>query len=78
MAREEIKHQSVIIKNEVRDELRRELATKEDILLTGERLEKKIELLNQKIDFWIKILIILIIISPFIPEVLKNIGLLIR
>ncbi len=96
IAREEVKHQSSIIKNEVRDELRKELATKEDILLVEgkliggiktmeERLEKKMALLekkialtNQKIDYWVKILIILIIISPFIPEVLKNIGLLLR
>jgi chromosome segregation ATPase len=78
VAREEIRHQSIVIKNEVRDELRKELATKEDILLAEERLENKIELLNQKIDFWIKILIILIIISPFIPEVLKSIGLILR
>jgi hypothetical protein len=34
--------------NEVRDELRKELATKEDILLVQERLENKIELLTQK------------------------------
>ncbi len=54
------------------------LAIKEDILLIEERLEKKIKLLNQKIDFWIKILIILIIISPFMPEVLKSIGLILR
>ncbi|AEF95807.1 hypothetical protein [Methanotorris igneus] len=96
IAREEVKHQSSIIKNEVRDELRKELATKEDILLvegklSGEiktmeerleikmaLLEKKIGLTNQKMDYWVKILIILIIISPFIPEVLKNIGLLLR
>ncbi|CAB3288601.1 Eukaryotic translation initiation factor 3 110 kDa subunit [Methanocaldococcus lauensis] len=96
VAREEIKHQSSIIKNEVRDELRKELATKEDLLIVEEKLrgeikeldkkivllEKKIDLTNQKIDqkidYWIKILIILIIISPFIPEVLKNIGLLLK
>jgi len=77
-AREEIKYQIPIMKNEVRDELRKELSTKEDILLVEERLEKKIELLNQKIDFWIKILIILIIISPFIPEVLRSIGPILR
>jgi FtsZ-binding cell division protein ZapB len=84
-AREEVKYQSSIIKNEVRDELRKDLATKEDIMLAEERLEKKIALLekkvdmsNQKMDYWTKILIILIIISPFIPEALKSIGLILR
>lgn len=84
-AREEVKYQSSIIKNEVRDELRKDLATKEDIMLAEERLEKKMALLekkvdmsNQKMDYWTKILIILIIISPFIPEALKSIGLILR
>ena len=54
-------------------------------MLAEERLEKKIALLekkvdmsNQKMDYWTKILIILIIISPFIPEALKSIGLILR
>ena len=42
VAREEVKYQIPIVKNEVRDELRKELATKEDILLVEERLEKKL------------------------------------
>ncbi|CAB3289293.1 Eukaryotic translation initiation factor 3 110 kDa subunit [Methanocaldococcus lauensis] len=58
VAREEVKHQSSIIKNEVRDELRKELATKEDLIIVEEKLrkeikelEKKIDLTNQKIDY---------------------------
>lgn len=42
VAREEIKYQSAIIRNDVRDELRKELATKEDLMLVEERLEKKL------------------------------------
>ncbi|CAB3287876.1 Eukaryotic translation initiation factor 3 110 kDa subunit [Methanocaldococcus lauensis] len=49
------------IKNEIRDELRKELATKEDLIIVKEKLRGEI---------WTKILIILIIISLFIPEVL--------
>ena len=49
--------------------LRKELATKEDILLVKTELLGEIKI----IKLWIKILVVLIVISPFIPEVLKNI-----
>ncbi|ADC70377.1 hypothetical protein MFS40622_1706 [Methanocaldococcus sp. FS406-22] len=49
--------------------LRKELATKEDILLVKTELLGEIKI----IKLWIKILVVLIVIFPFIPEVLKNI-----
>ena len=54
--------------------LRKELATKEDILLVKTELLSEIKI----IKLWIKILVVLIVVSPFIPEVLKNIWLLIK
>ncbi|WP_083774557.1 hypothetical protein [Methanocaldococcus jannaschii] len=72
-----IKENKTIIKNEVRDELRNELATKEDILLVEERLGKKIELLNQKIEREIKlvrrdmiIINLVIILAMYAPEII--------
>ena len=43
VAREEVKYQTYIIKNEVRDELRKELSTKEDIILMKEELMRYID-----------------------------------
>jgi hypothetical protein len=54
--------------------LRKELATKEDILLVKTELLSEIKI----IKIWIKILGVLIVISPFMPEVLKNIWLLMK
>ena len=45
-----VKEGKLLVKNELKEELRNELSTKEDILLVEERLKKKIELLNQKIE----------------------------
>ena len=52
--REEAKAQKPVLKAELRDELRKELATKEDIAVLKEDiavLEQKIESLDQKIEF---------------------------
>lgn len=52
--RKEAQDQKPILKAELRDELRQELATKEDVGIIEEKLEtlnKKIELLDTKIEF---------------------------
>ena len=52
--REEAKAQKPILKAEIKEELRKELATKEDIAVLKEDiavLEQKIESLDQKIEF---------------------------
>ena len=45
-----VKEGKLLVKNELKEELRNELSTKEDILLVEERLKKKIVLFNQKIE----------------------------
>ncbi|MEO2117267.1 MAG: hypothetical protein ABGW92_02525 [Methanocaldococcus sp.] len=46
---DKFKNEKVIIKHELKDELKNELATKEDVLLAEERLERKIEVLEQQL-----------------------------
>jgi predicted RNase H-like nuclease (RuvC/YqgF family) len=50
VAREEVKYQTYIIKNEVRDELRKELSTKEDIILMKEELMRYIDNKSNQLD----------------------------
>ena len=82
-AREEVKYQSSIIKNEVRDELRKELSTKEDLMLIEERLSGKIKSMeeglkrytdnkfNQIIILQIIILFAIIITNPNAINLIK-------
>ena len=50
VAREEVKYQTYIIKNEVRDELKKELSTKEDIILMKEELMRYIDNKSNQLD----------------------------
>ena len=79
-AREETQHQTNIIKHDIRDELRKELATKEDISIVKTELKNDIYMLDKKIDNEIKLLkrdliIVIIIMSIVGPEVLNFISL---
>ena len=86
-AREETQHQTNIIKHDIRDELRKELATKEDISMVKTELkndiymlDKKIDEVDKKIDNEIKLLkrdliIVIIIMSIVGPEIFKFISL---
>ncbi|WP_456374030.1 hypothetical protein [Methanocaldococcus sp.] len=49
VVRNEVMYQSSIIKNEVRDELRKELATKEDLMLVEERLCGEIKAIEERL-----------------------------
>ena len=76
-------NQSSIIKNEVRDELRKELSTKEDLMLIEERLSGKIKSMeeglkrytdnkfNQIIILQIIILFAIIITNPNAINLIK-------
>ncbi|EHP88518.1 hypothetical protein [Methanotorris formicicus] len=74
---QKFKNEKVIIKNELKDELRSELATKEDVLLAEERLrgemkaleerlEKKIELVRRDVI----IIALIIILAMYTPEII--------
>ena len=67
--RKKAKEQKVVIKAEVRDELRSELATKEDIAV----LEQKIETVRQELRGEIKVLKILIYVT-ILTVILMNRG----
>ena len=43
------KEEKIIIKNELKDELRKELATKDDILLVEERLRGEMKAMKEEI-----------------------------
>jgi len=58
------KENKIIIKNELKDELRSELATKEDIRYLDEKIEKEIKLLRRDMII-IALIIILSIYAPF-------------
>ena len=79
-AREETQHQTNIIKHDIRDELRKELATKEDISMVKTELKNDIYMLDKKIDNEIKLLkrdliIVIIIMSIVGPEIFNFISL---
>ncbi|AIJ04942.1 hypothetical protein JH146_0091 [Methanocaldococcus bathoardescens] len=60
------KENKIIIKNELKDELRSELATKEDIKYLDEKIEKEIKLLRRDMI----IIALIIILSIYAPEII--------
>ena len=68
-AREEVKYHTNIIKHDIRDELRKELATKEDIYILDKKIDNEIKLLKRDL------IIVIIIMSIVGPEIFKFISL---
>ena len=66
------KEQKTIVKAELKDELRKELATKEDIAILEQKMETVYRELNQKIDGEPKVLRLLIYVVIVIMVILNK------
>ena len=66
------KEQKTIVKAELKDELRKELATKEDIAILEQKMETVYRELNQKIDGELKVLRLLIYVVIVIMVILNK------
>ena len=64
-----LKDEKILIKTELRDELRKELATKDDIYISDKKIDTEIKLLKRDL------IIVIIIMSIVGPEVLNFISL---
>lgn len=60
-------------KLEIKDELNKELASKADLLLVEQKLEGKIERLNQKLNFMIVLMVLaLTLMNPVMADIIKH------
>jgi len=64
-----LKDEKILIKTELRDELRKELATKEDIYILDKKIDTEIKLLKRDL------IIVIIIMSIVGPEIFNFISL---
>ena len=88
IARNEVEYHKNIIKNDLRDELRKELASKDDVLLVKKEVEMirtelkgEIGVLQGKIELLRRDMIIIaliIILAMYAPDILGKIGILFK